>query len=233
MKSLLVMLVALGGAAQPAQPAQPEHVLRDQMVREQIEARGITNAAVLAAMRNVPREEFVPEYIRDRAFCDRPQVIAHEQTISQPYIVALMTDLLRVHQGDKVLEVGTGSGYQAAVLAQLGCRVWSVEIVPELAASAEERLRRLGYGSVRVKAGDGYLGWPESAPFDAVIVTCAVTPVPPPLVEQLKPGGRLVLPLGRQGEAQTLVVLHKEADGRMTRRNVLPVIFVPLVRERK
>jgi protein-L-isoaspartate(D-aspartate) O-methyltransferase len=230
MKWILGLLMVLNGWSLLAQPARAS---RERMVREQIEARGVTNATVLAALRAVPREEFVPASLRFMAFSDGPVAIGYGQTISQPNIVALMTDLLGVGRGAKVLEVGTGSGYQAAVLAQLGCKVWTVEIVPELADSGAERLRRLGYGGVTVKAGDGYLGWPEHAPFDAVIVTCAVEPVPPPLVEQLKPGGRLVIPLGEPGEAQTLAVLRKEPGGRMTRRDVLPVLFVPLVRPRE
>lgn len=230
MKWIFGLLLALIGGAHVAWAAEAP---RDRMVREQIQARGVTNAAVLAAMRAVPREDFVPAGLRDLAYRDGPLPIGYGQTISQPYIVALMTDLLEVRRGDKVLEVGTGSGYQAAVLAALGCRVWTVEIVRELAASSSERLQRLGFERVKVKAGDGYVGWPEQAPFDAVIVTCAVEPVPPPLLEQLRTGGRLVIPLGEQGEAQTLAVLRKEADGRATRRDVLPVLFVPLVRERK
>jgi len=206
---------------------------REAMVREQIESRGITNVAVLAAMRKVPREEFVPAAMRSLAFRDGPLPIGRGQTISQPYIVALMSELLEVKPGDKVLEVGTGSGYQAAVLAEMGAEVFTVEIVKELATTAEERLKRLGYGRVKVKHGDGYLGWKEQAPFDAVIVTCAVEPVPPPLLEQLKPGGRLVVPLGEAGDTQTLVVLTKDAQGKVHRRDVAPVLFVPLVREEK
>jgi protein-L-isoaspartate(D-aspartate) O-methyltransferase len=206
---------------------------REAMVREQIEERGITNATVLAAMRKVPREEFVPEGLRLLAFRDGPLPIGRGQTISQPYIVALMSELLELKRGDKVLEVGTGSGYQAAVLAEMGAEVCSVEIVEWLATTAKERLKRLGYGKVKVKFGDGYAGWKEHAPFDGVIVTCAVEPVPPPLIEQLKVGGRLVVPLGEAGDTQMLVVLTKDAKGNVRRRNVAPVVFVPLVRERK
>jgi protein-L-isoaspartate(D-aspartate) O-methyltransferase len=203
------------------------------MVQEQIEARGITNATVLAAMRKVPREEFVPTAMRALAFRDGPLPIGRGQTISQPYIVALMSELLELKRGGKVLEVGTGSGYQAAVLAEIEAEVYSVEIVEWLATSAEERLKRLGYGKVKVKCGDGYVGWKEHAPFDGVMVTCAVEPVPPPLIEQLKAGGRLVVPLGEAGDTQMLAVLTKDAKGNVSRRDVAPVLFVPLVREEK
>jgi len=206
---------------------------RDAMVREQIQARGITNAVVLAAMRKVPREEFVPASRRGMAFQDGALPIECGQTISQPYIVALMSELLEVKRGDKVLEVGTGSGYQAAVLAEMGVEVYSVEIVEWLATNAAGRLKRLGYGNVKVKRGDGYLGWKEHAPFDGIIVTCAVEPVPPALVEQLKTGGRLVVPLGEAAETQMLVVLKKDAKSKVSRRDVTPVLFVPLVREEK
>jgi protein-L-isoaspartate(D-aspartate) O-methyltransferase len=223
MRWLAVLLVALSACGAESR--------REAMVREQIEERGITNAVVLAAMRKVPREEFVPEGLRALAFRDGPLPIGRGQTISQPYIVALMSELVEVKRGDKVLEVGTGSGYQAAVLAEMGAEVYSVEIVEWLATSAAERLKRLGYGKVKVTCGDGYVGWKEHAPFDAVMVTCAVEPEPPSLIEQLKPGGRLVVPLGEPGETQMLVVLRKDAKGKVTRRDVAPVLFVPLVRK--
>ncbi len=220
MMSAVMLAVACG--------AEPR---RERMVREQIEARGVTNTAVLAAMRKVPREEFVPMAWRELAYRDGPLPIGRGQTISQPYVVALMTELLELKPGEKVLEVGTGSGYQAAILAEVGAEVYTIEIVETLAKSAAERLKRLGYEKVKVTCGDGYLGWKEHAPFDAVMVTCAVEPVPPPLLEQLKPGGRLVVPLGAAGETQMLVVLRKDAKGNVTRRDVVPVAFVPLVRE--
>jgi len=204
---------------------------RDRMVREQIESRGITNAAVLAAMHQVPRHEFVPERWIDAAYEDHPLPIGYGQTISQPYIVALMTELLEPTRGAKILEVGTGSGYQTAILAEVGAEVYSIEIVEPLAHEAADRLRRLGYGRVRLKRGDGYLGWPEHAPFDAIIVTAGADHIPPPLVDQLKPGGRLVIPVGEAHEEQLLTVVQKSVDGSVTTRNIAPVLFVPLTRE--
>lgn len=206
--------------------------MRERMVEIQIQDRGITNAAVLAALRKVPRHEFVPEIQRSQAYADHPLPIGHGQTISQPYIVALMSELAQVQKGDRVLEVGTGSGYQAAILAELGAEVYSIEIIQPLARSAAERLKQLGYGKVVVKAGDGYLGWKEHAPFDAILVTAAAEPVPPPLIEQLRPGGRLVIPVGREGEMQQLMVLEKDAAGKVRSRNIAPVVFVPLTREK-
>jgi len=202
------------------------------MVREQIESRGITNARVLAAMAKVPRHEFVPEHLADAAYEDHPLSIGHGQTISQPYIVALMTELLQLQPGAKVLEVGTGSGYQAAILAEVGAEVYSVEILEPLARASVELLRRLGYADVHVKTGDGYLGWPEHAPYDAIVVTAAADRyVPPPLVEQLKPGGRLVIPVDDGQPHQSLLFVEKGADGNVTIHNVAPVMFVPLIRE--
>jgi protein-L-isoaspartate(D-aspartate) O-methyltransferase len=204
---------------------------RERMIREQIEARGITDARVLAAMRKVPRHEFVPADWVQRAYDDSPLPIGHEQTISQPYIVALMTELARLSPQAKVLEVGTGSGYQAAILAEIVAEVYSIEIIEPLAISATERLRHLGYRNVQVKFGDGYLGWPEQAPFDAIIVTAGVDHVPPPLIEQLRPGGRLVIPVGDSSGWQSLLLLEKDVDGNITERRITPVAFVPLTRE--
>lgn len=201
------------------------------MIREQIEARGITDARVLAAMRKVPRHEFVPADWVQRAYDDSPLPIGHEQTISQPYIVALMTELARLSPQAKVLEVGTGSGYQAAILAEIVAEVYSIEIIEPLAISATERLRHLGYRNVQVKFGDGYLGWPEQAPFDAIIVTAGADHVPPPLIEQLRPGGRLVIPVGDSSGWQSLLLLEKDVDGNITERRITPVAFVPLTRE--
>ncbi len=205
---------------------------RERMVREQIEARGVRDPAVLAAMRAVPRHKFVPERYLDQAYADHPLPIGYGQTISQPYIVALMTEALKVKPGDKVLEIGTGSGYQAAVLAEMGVEVYTVEIIPELARSAEERLRELGYTNVRALNADGYNGWPEHAPYDAIIVTAAPDHLPQPLVEQLKPGGRLVIPIGPSGSVQTLWLFVKREDGELDAFNMGAVRFVPLVRER-
>ena len=186
---------------------------------------------MLAAMGKVPRHLFVPPVLAPRAYGDYPLPIGQGQTISQPYIVALMSQWAAVKPGDKVLEVGTGSGYQAAVLAELTDRVFSIEIKPELARSAAARLKELGYGRVRVKSGDGYLGWPEEAPFDAILVTAAAPKVPPALTAQLKEGGRLVIPLGEAGGDQTLVRLRK-VRGELKEEERLPVRFVPLVRPR-
>ena len=183
---------------------------------------------VMAAMAAVPREEFVPESSRHYAFANGPLAIGHGQTISQPYIVALMTDLLAPRRQDSVLEIGTGSGYQAAVLAKLVKRVYTLEIVAALAREAGERLRRLGYDNVEVREGNGRLGWPEHAPYDAILVAAAATRIPPALIEQLKPGGILVIPVGEQHAAQDLMVIRKQANGRVEETRVLPVAFVPL-----
>ncbi len=201
------------------------------MVREQIESRGVTDARVLAAMRKVPRHEFVPEHLVDAAYEDHPLPIGYGQTISQPYIVALMTELLRLTPAAKVLEIGTGCGYQTAVLAEIAAEVYSVEIVEPLAKESAARLQRLGYKNVHVKHADGYLGWPEHAPFDAIVVTAGADHIPPPLVEQLKTGGRMAIPVGEPHGEQSLVLVEKDRDGRISTGNVIPVLFVPLTRE--
>jgi protein-L-isoaspartate(D-aspartate) O-methyltransferase len=203
-------------------------VARARMVKEQLAAagRGITNARVLAAMNKVPRHEFVPYSYREQAYLDQALPIGYGQTISQPFIVAFMTEKLEPRATDNVLEIGTGSGYQAAVLAQLVRKVYTIEIVEPLARQAEATLKRLAYTNVLVRAGDGYKGWPEAAPFDAIIVTCAPEHVPEPLVNQLKDGGRMIIPLGPPGE-QELYILRK--DGTKVKRSaVLPVRFVPM-----
>lgn len=184
--------------------------------------------AVLGALRNASRPEFVPETQRTHAWENRPLPIGHGQTISQPSIVAMMTDLLQIEAGHKVLEVGTGSGYQAAILAEVGAEVYSIEIIEALAEQARERLKRLGYGQVKLRTGDGYHGWSEAAPFDGIIVTAAASHVPPPLVKQLKPGGRMVIPVGGRFTLQYLMLVEKQNDGTVTTRQLLPVIFVPL-----
>ena len=184
-------------------------------------------AAVLRAMREVPRHRFVPRDQVERAYEDTPLPIGHDSTISQPLVVATMTDLLDVRPGNKVLEVGTGSGYQAAILQRMGARVYSIEIVPELARTAAERLVSLGYRGISVRAGDGYKGWPEAAPFDAIMVTAGATHVPAPLVEQLKPGGRMLIPMGPY-EDQRLTLVTKDAAGKVTERSLSPVRFIPL-----
>jgi protein-L-isoaspartate(D-aspartate) O-methyltransferase len=200
------------------------------MVERQIAARGITNQAVLAAMRQVPRHQFVPESLRHRAYDDRPLPIGQGQTISQPYIVALMTEILELSPGEKVLEIGTGSGYQAAVLAELTNQVYTIEIVEILGKRAESTLRRLGYDQVRVRIGDGYLGWEEYAPYDAIIVTCAPEHIPQPLIDQLADGGRMVIPVGQQGYTQTLTLVEKQG-GEVRQAAIIPVLFVPMTGE--
>lgn len=200
---------------------------RRRMVTEQLVSRGISNPRVLEAMRRVPRHEFVPALMRPAAYTDRPLPIGHDQTISQPYIVAFMTEALRPAATDRVLEIGTGSGYQAAVLAELVAQVLTIEIVAPLGERAREDLARLGYRNVQVKVGDGYEGWPEHAPFDAIIVTCSPEHVPQPLVEQLRDGGRMIIPVGSQAFGQELYLLEKRG-GKVERRAVLPVRFVPM-----
>ena len=201
------------------------------MVQQQLMARGINDSRVLAAMNKVPREEFIPVSKRSEAYEDGPLPIGYGQTISQPYIVAFMTQQLQPKPSDHVLEVGTGSGYQAAILAELVAEVYSIEIVAPLAKDAEATLQRLGYKNVHVKVGDGYQGWPEYAPFDAIIVTCAPDEVPQPLIDQLKEGGRMIIPVGERF-AQQLYLLEKK-NGHLKESVTLPVRFVPMTREGK
>ncbi len=212
--------------------ADPYQAQRERMVADQIEARGVRHAGVLAAMRAVPRHLFVPEEVRSMAYWDQPLPIGYGQTISQPYIVAAMTELLAPEKRHKVLEIGTGSGYQAAVLSGLSGRVFSIEIVPELAARSAALLKQLGYDNVTVRQGDGYFGWPEEAPFDRIILTAAPPEVPKALIDQLKPGGRLVAPVGRTAFTQDLVVIDKDSQGRIRSRSIFPVRFVPMVKGR-
>ena len=204
---------------------------RARMVREQIAGRGVSAPRVLEALREVPRHEFVPRRQRGRAYADSPLPIGHGQTISQPYIVGYMTEKLALDEGDRVLEVGTGSAYQAAILAHLVRHVVTIEIIEPLARSAAERLRRLGYRNVTVLHGDGYYGHPRGGPYDAIIVTAAASHVPPPLIAQLVPGGRMVIPVGRSGWTQNLLLVEKDANGEVSTRNLLPVRFVPLTGE--
>jgi protein-L-isoaspartate(D-aspartate) O-methyltransferase len=205
---------------------------RQRMVGDQIAARDVRDPRVLAAMRDVPRHLFVPPDLQRQAYQDRPLPIGYDQTISQPYIVALMTELVRPRPSDRALEVGTGSGYQAAVLSRLVSHVYTIEIVEPLARSAGQRLKTLGYANVTVRAGDGYAGWPENAPFDIIVVTAAPDHVPAPLLTQLKPGGRLVIPVGPVSAVQELQLIEKDNDGRIKTTRVTPVRFVPLVRPR-
>ena len=203
---------------------------RTRMVKTQIAARGITDKRVLEAMIRVPRHQFVPKVYRYLAYSDRPLPIGEEQTISQPYIVALMTEALGLKGGERVLEIGTGSGYQAAVLAEIVKEVYTIEINERLGESAQQRLKQLGYNNVKVKVGDGYLGWPEYAPFDGIIVTCAPEEIPQPLVEQLAQGGKMVIPMGKEDQIQTLFLLAKQEE-RLKKKVIIPVRFVPMTGE--
>ncbi len=203
---------------------------REQMVSDQIQAREIHDPAVLKAMRRVARHLFVPDEYIHQAYEDHPLPIGFGQTISQPYVVALMSEALQLKLGDRVLEIGTGSGYQAAVLAEMGMKVYTIEIIPELADRAKAKLQSLDYTDVQVRAADGYWGWPEEAPFDAIVVTAAPDHVPQPLVEQLKPGGRLVIPVGPIGAIQTLWQFRADESGALVAYNLGDVSFVPLTR---
>lgn len=200
---------------------------RQQMLDRQLRARGITDTRVLMAMQRVPRHRFVPEELRPLAYADTPLPIGHDQTISQPYIVALMTEVVAAQPGERVLEIGTGSGYQAAILAEMGAAVYTIEIVSQLGLRAKQTLQNLGYETIRTKIGDGYLGWPEAAPFDAIIVTCAPEKIPGPLQTQLAEGGRMVIPVGEKGRQQ-LLLLTKQ-NGAIQKQKIVDVRFVPMV----
>jgi protein-L-isoaspartate(D-aspartate) O-methyltransferase len=235
----ILILVALAGASALAwvllprgSAAQdPYEEARLRMVRTTIEAHGVRDSATLHAMRTVRRHEFVLPADVNRAYADHPLPLTHGQTISQPFMVAYMTELVGPRAGMKALEVGTGSGYQAAVLAEAGATVYSVEIIGALATSAAERLEELGYVGVQTRHSDGFFGWEEEAPFDAIIVTAAAGYIPPPLIEQLKPGGRMVIPVGSVYGIQNLILVNKTEEGEVTTRVMMPVRFVPLVRE--
>jgi protein-L-isoaspartate(D-aspartate) O-methyltransferase len=217
-----------GKRVSESNPKAEFKAMREKMVETQIVARGVKDPRVLSALLKVERHRFIPEKYLDSAYSDQPLPIGEGQTISQPYIVALMTELLELKGDERVLEIGTGSGYQAAILAELAKEVYSVEIVEPLASRAKKRLSELGYQNVVVKAGDGYLGWPEAAPFDAIIVTAAPDHIPKPLIEQLKEGGRMVVPVGTH--AQELIKIVKRS-GKMETTNVIPVVFVPMTGE--
>jgi protein-L-isoaspartate(D-aspartate) O-methyltransferase len=218
------------GPAQAQTDEQRWRDARERLVAEHLIPQGISDSATLAAMRAVPRHQFVPSAQRPYAYENTPLPIGNDQTISQPVVVALMTQLIRPRAGMRALEVGTGSGYQAAVLAEAGARVWTIEIFRALAEEARGRLARLGYRGVTVRHGDGYAGWPEAAPFDAIVVTAGADSIPPALIEQLAPGGRLVMPVGDPLLDQELVLVEKDAGGRVASRRLLPVRFVPLLR---
>ncbi|HEY3052092.1 MAG TPA: protein-L-isoaspartate(D-aspartate) O-methyltransferase [Thermoanaerobaculia bacterium] len=232
----LVSLLALSAsAADPFAEARAGMIRAiEDDVRETSEylGRPQLQSRVMRVMASVPRHLFVPQALQPYAYENRPLPIGYGQTISQPYIVAIMTDLLDVKNGDVVLEVGTGSGYQAAVLSRLVSKVYSVEIIAPLAKQASERLRTLRYDNATVRQSDGYYGWKEAGPFDAIIVTAAASHIPPPLVQQLKPGGTMMIPVGGPFTTQYLLLVRKTADGRITTRQVLPVAFVPLTRNK-
>ena len=237
----LVLDSAAGQADKPPPPKPPPTWHRPRfsergadrraMVRTQIRREGVANSAVLQAMANVPRHRFVPASLSRRAYYDRPLPIGHGQTISQPYIVAYMTQHLALRPGDKVLEIGTGSGYQSAVLAELTPHVYTIEIIRALGQQAATRLARLGYKTIQCRIADGYYGWAEHAPYDAIIVTCAAGSIPPSLVAQLKPGGRLCIPVGPTGAVQRLILVTKDTKGKVKSKSLLPVVFVPLTRK--
>jgi protein-L-isoaspartate(D-aspartate) O-methyltransferase len=233
-RSLVPVVILIAACTDAAVPHPQDEFAADRqgMVAEQIVARNVRAPRVLAAMRDVPRHLFVLPELQQQAYQDRPLPIGYNQTISQPYIVALMTELARPSASDRALEVGTGSGYQAAVLSRLVSHVYTIEIVEPLARAAEQRLKTLGYDNVTVRAGDGYAGWPDLAPFDLIMVTAAPDHVPAPLLTQLKPGGRLVLPVGPVSSVQELQLIEKDDAGRTRTTRVAPVQFVPLVRPR-
>jgi protein-L-isoaspartate(D-aspartate) O-methyltransferase len=224
----LFMQCSDGAGVPQSNPKGNFKVMREKMVETQIKARGVKDPRVLSALRKVERHRFVPEEYRSSAYTDQPLPIGEGQTISQPYIVALMTELLELKGDEKVLEIGTGSGYQAAVLSELAKEVYTVEIVESLASKAKDRLLELGYQNVRVKSGDGYLGWPEAAPFDAIVVTAAPDHIPKPLIDQLKEGGRMVVPVGRYAQELKKIV---KRSGKIETTDIVPVLFVPMTGE--
>ena len=201
------------------------------MVRDQIEKRGIRNTKVLQSMRKVKRHLFVPANVRERAYVDNPLPIGYGQTISQPYIVAYMTEIINPKSDHKVLEIGTGSGYQAAVLAKIVKEVYTIEIVPELGEEVAKRFENLGIENVTNKIDDGYYGWEKYGPFDAIVVTAAAEFIPPPLIDQLKPGGKMIIPVGSPMQVQTLMLVEKNENGKIKTNSLMPVIFVPFTRK--
>ena len=228
--SLIFLLVFLLAQCLGANEEESFARERKQMVEGQIEARGVADKRVLRAMETVPRHLFVPEDVRAYSYLDTPLPIGSGQTISQPYIVAFMTELLSLKEGDKVLEIGTGSGYQAAILSLIVREVYTIEIKRDLAKRAREILQRLGYDNVTVYAGDGYLGLPGEAPFDAIMITAATPEIPPALLDQLGTGGRMVVPVGQPSRTQNLTLVTKKSTGEISREELAPVLFVPLTR---
>ena len=228
MKWFLIAIILNLGCAQSTDSFDNSRV---RMVEDQIKGRGVKDQAVLKAVSSVKRELFVPEKYRDLAYSDRPLPIGHNQTISQPYIVAYMTEQLQVQKSQKILEIGTGSGYQAAILAELANHVFTIEIIPELAEGAEKVLHENKYSNITVRTGDGYKGWPEEAPFDRIMVTAAPEEIPEALVEQLAQGGRMIIPVGANLFMQYLWMIKKDKDGIVTKEKILPVRFVPMVKE--
>lgn len=221
-------LTSLGSEFDAERHKMVKEVLGDAAATSAYTGSSALSPQVVAAMEKVERHRFVPVGLTDLAYHNRPLPIGYGQTISQPFIVALMTELMKLKAGDKVLEIGTGSGYQAAILAEIASSVYSIEIIEPLGKEAGERLQSLGYHNVKTRVGDGYYGWPEAAPFDAIMVTAAASHVPPPLIRQLKRGGRMVIPLGTQFMTQSLMLVEKQQDGSVTSRQMLPVAFVPL-----
>ena len=230
---VVIVLVAWGAFAEDTDTYKAERMrmVEHDIARSGWAREGVKDKNVLEAMRTLLRHEFVPAARRDEAYGDRPLPIGHGQTISQPYIVAYMTEMLKLEPDFKVLEIGTGSGYQAAVLAEIVKQVYTIEIIEPLAKRAAQTLKEQGYENVTVKHGDGYFGWPEQGPFDAIIVTAAASHIPPPLVEQLKPGGRMAIPVGPPLQTQNLILVERLEDGTIRRKSVMPVRFVPLTRQ--
>jgi protein-L-isoaspartate(D-aspartate) O-methyltransferase len=227
--ALLAAVFLMAGPALGVEESDRYIQARERMVRSQIAARGVKDSRVLAAMRSVPRHMFVPDRYQEQSYEDYPLPIGLGQTISQPYIVAFMTELLKLGPDDRVFELGTGSGYQAAVASRVAGTIYTMEIYEALADAATQRLTSLGYSNVHVRGGDGYFGWKEAAPFDAIIVTAAADHIPPPLIEQLKSGGRLIIPLGSPFSFQQLVLVTKDSNGKVSERPIIPVRFVPLL----
>lgn len=228
MPFILVSIILFLNTVSQEDPYKKE---RERMVRYQIENRGLSNEATLTAMRDVPRHLFVPKYLLGNAYDDRPLSIGHGQTISQPYIVAYMTAIIEPEPGDKILEIGTGSGYQAAVLAEITDSVYTIEIIKGLYETAKTRLSEIGYSNIQIKHADGYYGWEEYAPFDAIVVTAAAEYIPPPLINQLKDGGKMIIPVGSPFKVQSLMLVKKK-DGKTTTSNLMPVRFVTFTRSK-